>query len=209
MTSSVFDGDAQFSPDGRRVAFCSSRSGFSLEVWTTAADGSGAQQLTHGPGGSQCSPHWSPDDHWIAFDSKGDDGRWHIWTIDADGGVPQQVTQGSGNQYVSTWSHDGIWIYFLWDQGDGVRDIWRARVLTRQEERVTKVGTSTSIAFESLNGKSILHQPKGPDSPLVAASLLGGGASQIIPALPALHSRRALSVFTMSRVVPALIPNCM
>jgi Tol biopolymer transport system component/DNA-binding winged helix-turn-helix (wHTH) protein len=110
LTSSMSDSNAHFSSDGQRVTFCSNRSGLSKEVWIAAADGSGAQQLTHGPGRWQCSPHWSPDGRWIVFDSKGDDGHSHIWRIDADGGLPQQVTTGAGDQNVPTYSHDGEWI---------------------------------------------------------------------------------------------------
>jgi len=180
LTSSVSDGNAQFSPDGRRVTFCSNRPGLSREIWIAAADGTGAQQLTHGPGRWQCSPHWSPDGRWIAFDSEADDGHWHIWRIDADGGVPQQVTTGAGDQNVPTWSHDGQWIYFSWDQGSGARDMWRTRVATQQPEQVTKDGAPSMIAHESSDGRTLLYQPKGPDSALVALPLAGGGASQVI-----------------------------
>ena len=38
--SSLFDGMPQFSPDGRRIAFCSLRSGNAMEVWVANADGS-------------------------------------------------------------------------------------------------------------------------------------------------------------------------
>jgi len=179
LTSSMSDSNAQFSLDGRRVTFCSTRSGLSREVWTAAADGSGAQQLTHGPGHWQCSPHWSPDGRWIVFDSKGDDGHSHIWRIEADGGVPQQVTTGGGDQNVPTWSQDGQWIYFSWDQG-GTRDIWRTRVATQQTEPVTKNGAPALVAHESPDGRTLLYQPKGPDSALVAIPLAGGGARQVI-----------------------------
>ena len=48
--SSFHDFMPQFSPDGRRMVFCSTRSGESVELWIASADGSGAQQLTRGMG---------------------------------------------------------------------------------------------------------------------------------------------------------------
>jgi Tol biopolymer transport system component len=47
LSSTFPDGETRFSPDGRRLAFVSLRGGDTLEVWLAAADGSGAQQLTH------------------------------------------------------------------------------------------------------------------------------------------------------------------
>ena len=61
LVSSFWDIQPQFSPDGSRLVFTSSRSGESLDIWLASADGSNAHQLTHGPGRSQGSPSWSPD----------------------------------------------------------------------------------------------------------------------------------------------------
>ena len=48
--SSFDDFLARFSPDGRQIVFCSTRSGESFELWIASADGSGARQLTRGLG---------------------------------------------------------------------------------------------------------------------------------------------------------------
>jgi TolB protein len=53
------------SADGRRVAFCSNRSGFN-EVWTMDAGGGHVRQLTRLEGTSTF-PDWSPDGRLVAF----------------------------------------------------------------------------------------------------------------------------------------------
>ena len=63
LTSTIFDGNLDFSPDGQRITYQAKSAAADVEeVWTAAADGSRPQQLTHGPGRYQGSPHWSPDD---------------------------------------------------------------------------------------------------------------------------------------------------
>ena len=64
------------SPDGRRFAFSSARSGQSTDIWIANRDGSDIRQLTHGPGRVQGSPRWSPDASRIAFDSFSEAGVW-------------------------------------------------------------------------------------------------------------------------------------
>jgi dipeptidyl aminopeptidase/acylaminoacyl peptidase len=55
----------RFAPDGRKIAFLSSRSG-SKQIWIISPQGGEATQLTHFPVG--VSEHsWSPDGSWIAF----------------------------------------------------------------------------------------------------------------------------------------------
>jgi len=178
--SSFEDADPQISPDGRRIALASTRSG-KFEIWVAAANGTEAHQLTHGPGQWQGSPHWSPDGRRIAFDSQGDDGQWHIWTIDADGGTARQLTKESGDQNVPTWSHDGRWIYFS-AGSDTVRNIWRVRSEDGGSlERVTETG-SGFLALETPDGKSILYQSDAyEDAALLAAPVSGGPARPLVP----------------------------
>jgi Tol biopolymer transport system component/DNA-binding winged helix-turn-helix (wHTH) protein len=188
--SSAFDGNPQFSPDGLRFAFCSARSGDALEIWTAALNGSEAHQLTHGPGIWKCSPAWSPDARQIAFDAQTEDGDWHIWTIEADGGLSRQITNGPGSQNVPTWSRDGQWIYFSWDQGTG-RDIWRTDVKNGSREQITHGGAGW-VGRESADGQSILYQLRTGDAALLAQPLAGGKPGTIIPCV----SQSAYSVAT-------------
>ena len=59
--------DAQYSPDGKRTAFASQRSGMQ-GVWVSDEDGGDLVQISD-PAQSSGSPQWSPDGNKIAFDS--------------------------------------------------------------------------------------------------------------------------------------------
>ena len=129
----------QYSPDGRRVAFQSDRSGQD-EVWTceaeSKADGRNCQQLTFF-GGPQCgTPRWSPDGRSIALDSRVE-GSPQIYVIPSDGGKPRRVTDGGWQNQLPSWSRDGKWIYFESDRS-GLWRIWKAPVLGGAAVQVTR-----------------------------------------------------------------------
>ena len=78
----------QVSPDGKRLAFQSDRSG-NWEIWAAHDDGSNPVQLTSFNGPHTGTPRWSPDGQQIAFDSR-PEGRSDIFVISAAGG-PSEV----------------------------------------------------------------------------------------------------------------------
>jgi len=170
--SSSSEGDPHFSPDGRRLAFTSHRSG-QAAIWVAAADGSDPRQLTSHRWGWQGSPNWSPDGRTIAFDADDPDGHVHVWTIPAEGGTPRRITKPTGDQTVPTWSRDGKWIYFS-EAREGGRDIWRAPATGGPAEQLTRTGTGF-LAYETADGASLLYQPKYGDSPLLMMPLKGAG----------------------------------
>ena len=163
LVSSAWDYNPRFSPDGRRIAFNSRRSGDTDEIWVASADGSGARQLTTGPGSRQSLPAWSPDGHHIAFESRGADGRSHIWVIPADGGVPRRATTDAGEENAPLWSRDGTRIYFLSDRGGqglwGGHDAWQVPAAGGPAERVTERG-SAPVMYESADGTELIYQSR-------------------------------------------------
>ncbi len=179
IVSSLIDYNPQFSPDGRRIAFESSRTGESEEIWVAEADGSNPVQLTHNLGRHQGTPRWSPDGRWIAFDSQGQDGHCDIYVMDANGGNPRRFTQGPGDEHMPFWSRDGKWVYFYSDRTNSY-EIWRmpfAGPGRPVEEQVTRNGGYAG--FESSDGATLFFT-KGASSPLFALPLDGGPERQVL-----------------------------
>jgi serine/threonine protein kinase/Tol biopolymer transport system component len=176
LASTFTDFNPQFSPDGRRVAFETDRSGEGDAIWLADADGANPSPLTRGPGLHQGSPRWSPDGRRIAFDSLGEDGQFGIWTIDVDGGSPRRLTQGPGDENVPSWSRDGRYVYFARGAG-GPPDVWRIPVAGGEAERVTHGGGF--LSFESVDGKTLFFMRRIDRSPLLALPLAGGPEREV------------------------------
>ena len=104
------DGQARFSPDGRRIAFASDRGG-NLDIWLINADGSEPRRLTSDPG-SDLDPAWGPDGRQIAFVSDREGDRTNIFVVElASGHVTQITFQQFGLAFVD-WSPDGEWFVY-------------------------------------------------------------------------------------------------
>jgi Tol biopolymer transport system component len=100
----------QYSPDGKRIAFQSERSG-PLGIWVSDADGSNAVELFSRSGKVCGNPRWSPDGQRIAFDFN-PEGNFDIYVIRASGGKPIPLTTDPAHDDTPSWSRDGNWIYF-------------------------------------------------------------------------------------------------
>jgi eukaryotic-like serine/threonine-protein kinase len=64
------DRGPRWSPDGRRIAFYSNRSG-AWEIWTVKSDGSDKQRLTFTEGANVYFPLWSPDEARLVYTRHG------------------------------------------------------------------------------------------------------------------------------------------
>jgi serine/threonine protein kinase/Tol biopolymer transport system component len=101
--------DAQYSPDGKRIAFASFRSGL-MGVWLSNDDGANLVQISN-PNYVSGSPQWSPDGNRIGFDSLSPDG-WEIDVADVAERVPRKLVTNISAVVRPSWSRDGKWIYF-------------------------------------------------------------------------------------------------
>ena len=101
---------ARFSPDGKFVAYASTKDGIS-GIWLKQV-GSGEPFRNRSEQGIAASPIWSPDGQQIAYLSKRDTQNG-IWTMPAFGGSPTLVKAlDSFSSELIAWSKDGK-IYFV------------------------------------------------------------------------------------------------
>jgi eukaryotic-like serine/threonine-protein kinase len=152
ISSTRSESGAQYSPDGKRIAFVSDRTG-SAQIWTCSPDGSNPAQLTFLKANDVGTPHWSPDGRRIVFDSSAS-GLEGIYLISADGGAPQALVVDSSANSEPSFSHDGQWIYFFSDRS-GTDEIWKMAVSGGQPVKITLHGGH--MPLESPDGKFLYH----------------------------------------------------
>ncbi len=97
------------SPDGRWLAFDSSRSG-NQDIFKMPVEGGEPVQLTSDPA-DDCCPQWSPDGTRIAFHSFRTGNR-DVFVMSADGGSLRQLTKNPAHDRYPAWSPDGKQIVF-------------------------------------------------------------------------------------------------
>ena len=141
------------SPDDRRVAFWSNRSG-EPQIWTAEIDGSHGRQLTSiafrsFPGW----PRWSPDGRLIAFQGDPHD-RPDVLLVPAEGGVPRVLTTKLFSAAFPSFSRDGRSLYLCrWD-GPETR-VWKMPVNGGPPVRMTQ--GPGFVPVESPDGRDLYY----------------------------------------------------
>jgi Tol biopolymer transport system component len=145
-----YEVDPAWSPDGRRIAFSSKRSGRS-EIYAVRADGTGTRRLTSGPG-EQTEPTWSPDGRRIAFAAGPVE---HIEVMRTDGTRAHRVT-GDNGEIEPAWSPAGGWIAYVRKSSVlPIREIWVVHPDGTGKRQLTSLGASASRPAWSPDGRRI------------------------------------------------------
>ena len=176
-SSTRVDEHAQFSPNGKKIAFGSNRTG-SFEIWICDSDGSHAHPLTSlGVYSGTGSPHWSPDGERIAFVSKSE-GRRDIFVTGASGGgKPTPITSDQADDFARCWSRDGRWIYFASNRS-GEYQVWKVPAGGGEALRVTRKGGF--VALESPDGQWVYFTKGLGASSLWRVPREGGDETQVL-----------------------------
>jgi Tol biopolymer transport system component len=141
-----------WSPDGRRIAFRSTRDG-NDEIYVMDADGRSQRRLTRNPDEDR-SPAWSPDGSRIVWASVRDF-NLDLWSMRADGSGERRLTEGGGNEY-PTWSPHGSRIAFQSFRDGPGGEIYVMSADGENERRLTRNPASDSFPAWSPDGRWIL-----------------------------------------------------
>ena len=172
--------DGAWSPDGKRIAFTSTRSG-NADIWVQATGSGEAVQYTTDPAWDS-SPAWSPDGLLLAFTSERS-GALNIWLMPASGGDKRQVTSDDDRLYdgrfskasrgaLFSWSPDGKEIAFARRAGRNQQlglgqrlkwkhGIWRIPVGGGEARQVTDEGGHHANPMWSPDGRQITLTDRG------------------------------------------------
>jgi Tol biopolymer transport system component/DNA-binding winged helix-turn-helix (wHTH) protein len=176
LAASTFDEHTpDYSPDGKRLAFASTRSG-SEEIWVSDADGSNPMQVTS-MGGPQCAnPRWSPDGRTILFNSRRE-GSADLYLLRPNTGELRRITDDPAEEVEPRWSRDGHTIYFGSNR-TGRFEVWKMSASGGAAVRITKQGGLT--ATESPDGR-FLYYAKHEGSPSSIWRVpVGGGEEKLM-----------------------------
>lgn len=119
IASTYQDREAQYSPDGTRIAYISTRSG-QPAVWRSDSDGGNQVLIGSVDQGVPGSPRWTPDGQHVLFDASVPGTGSDIFMVPAEGGTPKPVVGGSAHEILGVMSHDNRWLYYLKDG-----EIWK------------------------------------------------------------------------------------
>ncbi len=209
----AYDDQAAFSPDGRQIAFVSTRAMGFANLWILDLATRKARALTTGRGGD-FRPAWSPDGRWIAFSSDRDSdlpsakNRWErlhlvdIYLIRPDGSGLRRISQHGNFCGTPRWtadsksvvtycmSADDTWIYrnrLLKPYGEGAENqLYRIDIASGSIVPITS-GPGVKLApFVLASGKVAYLRGNGARMEIVSsAGRVGPSGLDIAPNPPA------------------------
>jgi len=174
-----FESQPKFSPDGKKIAFISDRSG-AENLWISDADGSNPKALTKGRNQMFLSPSWTPDGQYVIASKSTDSiGTFSLWMYHKDGGSGVSIGQpdapplppGSGqpqpvrrNKFGGVASPDGRFIYFAQRNGafnyNAQFPIWQIVRFDRDTSETSTITNAQGSAMRpqlSPDGKKLVY----------------------------------------------------
>jgi len=174
-TSSGYDAEAVFSPQGDRIVFTSLRSG-DLELYLMNPDGSGVEQLTDQPG-YDGGAFFSLDGKWIVWRASRPEGQalqdyrallaeglirpgqLELYIMNLEERVPIQLTDNGAANFGPYWHPDGRHIIFssnLHDPQGRNFDLYLIDAETRALERITRHEEFDGFPMFSHDGRQLV-----------------------------------------------------
>jgi Tol biopolymer transport system component len=130
-----------WSPDGRQLAFASSKDGpFNIYVRPAAAMG-GERTLANPPGGKWINS-WSPDGKFLACSVSDSKTHSDIWIVPISGSEPFPFLRTDFDEFQPEFSPDGRWIAYSSNESG------RSEIYIRSFDGTTATGAATRISID-------------------------------------------------------------
>ena len=195
--------NASWSPDGRWIAFESSKESF-RDLYRMDADGKNVRRLTDDREGN-FEPEVSPDGRWIAFVSSRD-GDAELYVMPAAGGPARRLTAFHRDDWSPRWSPDGRRIAFLSNR-EGSDRIYVMNADGSRTERATG-GPDLPPDARPDSAEQEMDPAWSPDGRLIAYTLrTRAGTSSIHVTDPVSGTWRGLSDGKGKDWMPAWSPD--
>jgi dipeptidyl aminopeptidase/acylaminoacyl peptidase len=167
MAEIPFTGGAVFSPDGKRIAFLSNRSG-TPQVWVVDSAGGAPRQITQGsdPVGSVA---WSPVDDTIAYDvARGGGFNAQVFIAKSDGSGVQRITSGGKeDNFSGAFAPDGRYWFRSAQRDPQAPDSWI------YDPKVGKA--AMAIQYDGFGGIADIQRP--PNRALISRLVTRGNTN--------------------------------
>ncbi len=135
-----------FSPDGKQIAFCSTRAG-EWDIYTMDVDGKNVVQITSDPM-QHIHPSFSPDGNRLVYCCLGGkSGQWELWTVDLTTSEKRMIGFGLFPNWSPIKTVDRIAFQRARQRGGRWFSLWTLDLVDGEARRVTEVAASSNAAI--------------------------------------------------------------
>jgi Tol biopolymer transport system component/DNA-binding winged helix-turn-helix (wHTH) protein len=164
----------QFSADGRRIVFRSTRSG-NAEVWMTDAEGANPLRLTQFNGPQSGAPAFCADGKRVALDSRVR-GESRLFIVDIEERQPRQVPSSQPALGLPAWSSDCEWLL----ASDGRAQLYKLPAAGGEAQLFTQ----RQSYYAQVAGERVIFNVKQDSGVQLWSKPLAGGEETPVEGLP-------------------------
>jgi serine/threonine-protein kinase len=165
-----------WSPDGKRLAFRSWRSGRGMTMWCGPVDRSEDEVCLDPHGTRQSATSFSPDGRFIAFDQHDAENRGDVWIVAVDGiAAPQPVAHSKYGEGSAKFSPDGRWLAYSSDESNRAEVYVQAFPLPGPTKQISVAGGTDPVWRRSGGEPGELYYRQGTKMMAVTYTVSASG----------------------------------